>query len=442
MASSATPASRKVSACGTPVRTRIFRNCLTRVMPLNVLHISTTDNLGGSGRSAYRVHSGLKDLGVRSRMLVGSKVTNDDDVLPVATEGINLAVDRFFGRALGRLSLQYLFFPSSFRLLAHQWFKEADVVQLYNTHGNYFSHSVLPLMSRRRPVVWRLSDMWPMTGHCAYSFDCERWRTGCGNCPILSDPPELYRDTTATLWKLKRWLYSHSALTIVAPSNWIAQMASESPLLGRFAIHVIPNGLDTIVFAPVPKEEARKSLQISPCERVILFSAQSLSDRRKGGAHLEGAIRRLAESEKNLTVLMVGENGKNMEMPASVRTRVTGSIDDDQALANVYSAADVFVLPTLAENLPNGVLESMACGTPPVVFDVGGCRDAVRHMETGYLAKYADVEDLTRGIRLILNDDELRNRLSRRSREVAASEYGIELQAQRFLSLYQQLIEK
>jgi glycosyltransferase involved in cell wall biosynthesis len=409
---------------------------------LSVLHISTTDNLGGSGRSAYRVHSGLKDLGVRSRMLVGLKVTSDNDVLPVAQEGINAAADRFFGRALGRLSLQYLFFPSSFRLLAHQWFKEADVVQLYNTHGNYFAHTVLPLMSRRRPVVWRLSDMWPMTGHCAYPFDCERWRTGCGNCPILSDPPELYRDTTATLWKLKRWLYSHSALTIVAPSNWIAKMASESPLLGRFATHVIPNGLDTTVFAPVPKDEARKTLQISPCERVILFSADSLGDRRKGGAYLQAAIEGLADTAKNITLLMVGKHGTTPNMPASVRTRIVGSIDDDRALARIYSAADVFVLPTLAENLPNGALESMACGTPPVVFDVGGCRDAVRHMETGYLAKYKDVDDLTRGIRLILNDDELRNRLSKRSREVATSEYGIELQAQRFLALYQQLIQK
>jgi glycosyltransferase involved in cell wall biosynthesis len=222
----------------------------------------------------------------------------------------------------------------------------------------------------------------------------------------------------------------------------MAELAAASPLLGQFDVHLIPNGLDTTVFAPVPKHEARKSLQISPSERVILFSAQSLIDRRKGGEHIEGAIKRLVESNKNLTVLMVGENGKNMDMPASVRTRVTGSIDDDTALANVYSAADVFVLPTLAENLPNGVLESMACGTPPVVFDVGGCREAVRHMETGYLAKYADVEDLTRGIRLLLNDDELRDRLSRRSRDVAASEYGIELQAQRFLSLYQQVIQK
>jgi glycosyltransferase involved in cell wall biosynthesis len=372
-------------------------------------------------------------------MLVGRKVTGDDDVLPIATPGLSAAADQFFSRALGRLSLQYLFYPSSLRLLRHPWLAEADIVQLYNTHGNYFSHTVLPLISRRIPIVWRLSDMWAMTGHCAYSFDCERWRTGCGACPILSDPPELYRDTTATLWKIKRWVYSRSALTIVAPSKWIAQLAAESPLLGRSAIHVIPNGLDTTVFVPVPKEEARRSLQIGEDEKIVLFSAESLTDRRKGGAHLQAAISRLAETEKTITVLMTGANANQINFPASVRTIVTGRIDDDRELARIYSAADVFVLPTLAENLPNGVLESMACGTPAITFDVGGCREAVRHLETGYLAKYADSEDLAHGLGLLLNDRVLRKRMSMRSREVAISEYGIELQAKRFLSLYQDL---
>src|SRR5580765_817261 len=256
-----------------------------------VLHISTTDNLGGSGRSAYRVHTGLRRLGVQSRMVVGTKVTDDPDVRPIA--GSLAPIDRFFGRALGKLSLQYLFYPSSFWLLRHPWFREADVIQLYNTHGNYFAHTVLPLLGRHRPIVWRLSDMWPMTGHCTYSFDCERWQTGCGSCPILSDPPELYADRTAMLWRIKRWLYSHSNLSIVAPSNWIARLAEQSPLLGRFQTRVIPNGLDTDVFRPLPREEARRILQIDPAQRVILFSAQSLSDYRKGGALLRPVFEQL-----------------------------------------------------------------------------------------------------------------------------------------------------
>jgi glycosyltransferase involved in cell wall biosynthesis len=372
-------------------------------------------------------------------MLVGQKVTDDEDVDLIAGPGLR-AADRFFDRGLGRLSLQYIFYPSSFYLPRHRWFKEADVIQLYNTHGNYFSHTALPIISHRRPVVWRLSDMWPMTGHCAYSFDCERWQTGCGSCPILSDPPELYRDTTATLWRIKEWIYARSNLTIVAPSKWIADMAARSPLLHRFDVHLIPNGLDTEIFAPGPREEARRSLQIGPAERVIMFSAQLITDRRKGGHFIRAAIERLAASEGNLTVLIVGKGGEDAHLPRSVRKRVTGTIRDDRELATAYSAADVFVLPTLAENLPNGVLESMACGTPPVTFDVGGCPDAVRHMETGYLATYGDSEDLARGIKLLLTNRELRLRFGSRSREVALSEYSLDLQAKRFLSLYQEVL--
>jgi glycosyltransferase involved in cell wall biosynthesis len=374
-------------------------------------------------------------------MLVGTKVTADEDVEPIAGRRMKF-VDSLFNRVSGKLSLQYLFYPSSFYLLRHKWFRETDIVQLYNTHGNYFSHLALPALSPRHPLVWRLSDMWPMTGHCAYSFGCERWQTGCGSCPILSDRPELYRDTTALLWRIKRWAYSRSRLTIVAPSKWIANLAAQSPLLNSFAIHEIPNGLDTTLFAPQSQAASRRSLEIHPDERVVLFSAQQLSDRRKGALPMKAALARLAETEKNLTLLMVGENGHQIDLPPSLRVKMTGTINDDRRLAAVYSAADVFVLPTLAENLPNGVLESMACGTPPITFDVGGCREAVRHLETGYLANYGDPEDLACGIKLLLDDPDLRRRLSSRSRETAVQEYSLNLQAHRFLSLYSDILKQ
>src|SRR6185503_11005119 len=120
---------------------------------LSVLHISDTDKVGGSGRSAYRIHSGLRRLGVRSRMLVRDKATKDDDVQRVQSAKVR-PFDRASYHLFERLSLQYLFYPSSFLLKWHPWFKEADVLQLFNTHDNYFSHTALPLLSRHRPIVW------------------------------------------------------------------------------------------------------------------------------------------------------------------------------------------------------------------------------------------------------------------------------------------------
>ena len=158
--------------------------------PLSVVHVSTADNEGGSGRAAYRIHDGLRALGLRSRMVVGFKVTQDPDVH--LTRGrlgrhLDLRADRIqshFGR-------QFQFVPSAMRFASHPWFGEADVIQLYNLHGGYFPFRQLSVLGAKAPLVWRLSDMWPLTGHCAYSGSCERWRTGCGACPDLAttSPP-------------------------------------------------------------------------------------------------------------------------------------------------------------------------------------------------------------------------------------------------------------
>ena len=352
-------------------------------------------------------------------------------------------LDRLIGKMTDRLSLQDLFYPSSFVLPWRRWCREADLIQLYNTHGGYFSYTMLPRLSRRRPVVWRLSDMWPMTGHCAYSFDCERWKTGCGSCPILSDYPALRRDRTALLWRVKQRIYQRSFLTLVAPSRWIAHWAQQSPLLGRFPVHVIPNGLDAEVFRPIPKSSAREVLGLAANRRVVLFGAHFASERRKGGQLLIEALEHFAErAEVDLELLIMGRESHVGSFPGRFTLKRLGQIRDDQLLATVYSAADVFVLPTLADNMPNGVLESMACGTPVVSFRVGGVPEAVRHMETGYLARSMDAGDLAQGLRLLLENPDLRTAMGRRSREVVEQEYSLELQAKRLLELYHEVIER
>jgi glycosyltransferase involved in cell wall biosynthesis len=410
---------------------------------LSVVHVSTTDNAGGSGRAAYRIHSAIRRSGHRSRMLVSLRVTDDADVAPVWGTLPWRAADWLAGRVTERLSLQYLCYPSSVRLLGHPWVREADVVQLYNTHGGYFSHTILPLLSRRRPVVWRLSDMWPMTGHCAYAFECERWKTGCGACPLLADAPALRVDRTALLWRVKRWAYARSALTLVAPSRWIAGLAAASPLLSRFPVHWIPNGVDTDVFRPIPKGAARAVLGLDPGERVVLFSALETADRRKGGAVLAEALGRSGAGPRlPYRLLVVGRGAERWTGPGPAAVTAMPTVGDDRLLAAVYSAADVFVSPALAENLPNAALESLACGTPVVAFDVGGVADAVRPLETGYLAASGDPADLARGIDRLLADEALRLRLGRRGREVAEQEYGQDLQTRRFLALYEEILER
>lgn len=406
---------------------------------LSVLHLSYWDNVGGSGRAAYRVHTGLRRLGVRSRMLVAHKATDDEDVRILGGRCCG-RVERLAGRAVDHLGLQYLWYPSSLALPWTRWVREANVVQLFNIHGGYYSHLGLASLARRRAVVWRLSDMWAMTGHCGYSYECERWRTGCGACPHLDEHPALSRDTSALLWRLKARVYARTPLTIVTPSRWLAGLARQSPLLRRFAIHVIPNGLDTDVFRPIDKREARRRLGLDPDRPVIFFNAGSVRLARKGGAYLSEALMRLETSGPEPTLLVAGRDGNGWRCDRGFRTVVLGHVHDDRELAVAYSAADLFVLPTLAENIANSLLESLACGTPAVSFEVGGVPEAVRHMETGYLAAYGDAADLAKGIQSLLDDSDLRSRMSHRCREVVEQEYSLGLQARRFLDLYREVI--
>jgi glycosyltransferase involved in cell wall biosynthesis len=277
--------------------------------------------------------------------------------------------------------------------------------------------------------------MWALTGHVAYSYDCERWRDGCGSCPYLAEYPALSRDTTAALWRWKDVVYRRSRLTIVAPSRWIERLARESPLTSRFPVRRIPNGIDLARFRPVEREKARARLGLPTDGPVVLFSAPDVSDRRKGGGVLNEALEHL--HDEHFQLLVAGAN----ETPAFPRSFLPlAHLVDEEEIALSYAAADLFVLPTLAENLPNAALESVASGTPCVSFDVGGVPDVVRHLETGYLAPLGDAKALAEGVRRLLHDDELRARLSRRCREVAEQDFGSELEASRFAELYQELV--
>jgi glycosyltransferase involved in cell wall biosynthesis len=400
---------------------------------MQILHISESDAAGGAGRAAYKLHRGLNSLGHVSRMLVGRKVTRDADIRPLKRNSFWRGLDRVTGGVLDRLSLQYVLYPSSFGVLKDPWFSEADVVQLHNLHGSYFSFTALPALSRRRPVVWQLHDQWSMTGHIAYSLDCDRWQEGCGSCPYLGEYPRLGRDTTALLWRLKDETYARSKLSLVVPSRWLADLVARSPLLARFPMHYIPTGIDTDVFRPASREEARRRFGLPADRPIVFFAAAHLNERRKGLHLLVEALRALDDPP----LLMVAGNGS---VGGGIESRSLGTISDESVLADAYRAADVFAVPTLADVLTQTAPEAVACGTPCVSFDRGGVVDVVRHMETGYRARFGDVADFACGLSALLTDSTLLDRLRRQCREVAEQEFAVSVQVRRYASLYEELV--
>lgn len=407
---------------------------------MHILHFSTADNEGGSARSAYRIHTALRSRGHSSHMLVGKKVTDDADVELIAGNALGRYLDIFIDRYNRSRGQQYFSVPSSRRLLAHPWLQQADIIQLYNTHGGYFSHMLLPELSRRAPLVWRLSDMWPMTAHAAYSYGCECYKKGPEVCVCALDSyPGIGRDTKKMLWEAKERVYAQlKNLTIVAPSSFLEKAARESKLLGKFPVVRIPNGIDTRVFSPQNKAEARAALGIPHDVRVVLFSAHGLDNNpRKGSEELKKMLNALGP-QKNILLVLVGEGGESFRVPFPVR--LCGYIADRVQLANIYSAADILLLPSMAENLPNNLLEAMACGLPAVAFDTGGIGDAVKHMETGYLARSGDQEDFVKGLQLMMEKDTLRDAAGRAARTLMEKEFSQEKEIERFEALYEKLL--
>jgi glycosyltransferase involved in cell wall biosynthesis len=280
--------------------------------------------------------------------------------------------------------------------------------------------------------VWQLHDQWGLTGHVAYSLDCERWRHGCGMCPYLGEYPRLRHDRTALLYRLKDRVYESSRLNLVVPSRWMADIVAASPLLNRFPVHYIPTGIDIDVFKPGARDDARRRLGLPLDRRIIFFAAANINERRKGLHLLAQALRRLDDPP----LLLVAGNGT---VSRGIETRYLGAVLDEEILADAYRAADVFAVPTLADVLTQTAPESIACGTPCVSFDRGGVIDVVRHLETGYQAKFGDVDDLARGLTTLLGDSELLARLSHRCREVAETEFAVQQQVERYASLYEEL---
>lgn len=405
--------------------------------PLKVLHINQSDIAGGAAIAGYRLHQGLLAQGIDSRLLVGKPQTKSNRVARIPRK---LAIEGKIASITQPLGLNYLQYVGSFDIPKHEFYQQADILNFHNLHSGTFNYLALSYLTRDKPAVFTLHDMWSFTGHCAYSYDCNRWQIGCGKCPYPKNYPAVSRDNTYLEWHLKNWIYNHSQLTIVVPSQWLVQQARQS-LLNRFTIHHIPYGIDIEIYHPKNREQCRSFLDISANKKVLMFVAESLSDSRKGGTFLRQAIGNLPESLKAETILLtIGHGGEGIAGEVGMETVDLGYLSNDRLKTMAYSAADLFILPTRADNLPLVLQESMACGTPMVSFKVGGVPDLVRPGITGYLAEPENDRDLCQGIIQLLEERNLRERMGENCRKIAIEEYSLELQAKRYLELYRQLL--
>ncbi|AFY72026.1 glycosyl transferase group 1 (plasmid) [Thalassoporum mexicanum PCC 7367] len=407
---------------------------------MNVLHINQSDLVGGASIAGYRLHQGLLGQGVESRLIAGGKISGSEQVTTIPARDYRR--EKLLNRLTSQLSLHYLHISGTFKIQDHSFYQAANVLNLHNLHGDYFNYLALPSLTEHKPAVWTLHDMWSFTGHCSYSYDCDRWKTGCGQCPYPETYPAITKDISGWEWKLKNWLYGRSQLAIVAPSKWLYEQAQQSMFSQSAKIHHIPYGLDTDLYRPIDKAMCREVLGIPAAKKVLMFSAQSLNNRRKGADLLIQALAQLPEPLKaEIVLLTLGKLGANLFQQTKIETLALGYLDSDRIKAIAYGAADLFILPTRADNLPLVLQESMACGTPMVSFAVGGVPDLVRPGITGELARPEDASHLSEQIAKLLEDDQLRQQMGENCRSIAVAEYALAVQAKAYMKVYDRLLK-
>jgi glycosyltransferase involved in cell wall biosynthesis len=415
------------------------------MVSLNVLHINTWGGIGGAFIASDRLHRSLLKANINSVYAYGRALNGSDsdlkghNVYHALGQRANLA-EITITKAFRKVGLNDITRLSTFKLSKKQFFQTASVLNFHNLHSDYFSYLALPALTAAKPSVWTLHDMWGLTGHCAYSYDCSRWQSGCGQCPALAEEPAVQRDATRLEWKLKNWVYHRSRLKIVTLSHWMTKQVRQG-LLKQFDIHHIPNGIDTQLYQPLDPQQCRTILGIPPGKRVLMFGAQSLTNARKGGDLLLEALRELPSSLKAETVLLTLGTGADQQLKTlGMETIPLGYVSSDRLKAMAYSAADLFVFPSRADNLPLVLQESMACGTPMVSFRVGGIPDLVRPGITGLLAEPGDAHNLREKLIQLLEAPNQREEMRKYCREITLQEYSSELQCKRYIALYQQLL--
>lgn len=414
---------------------------------VKVVHLSHTDGGAGAGRAAYRIHAALRELGVDSRMLVSQKRTADPTVEAMSGEGVGRfavrCVEYLEARTGSRLARErsIFFSPGQFALYhpkRSSAVRDADVVALYWINGAF----ILPqwLSEIRKPLVWRLSDVWPFTGGCHYPGGCNGFERACGKCPQLRQPAAT--DSSNRLWLRKQKAWQMLNLTIAAPSRWMAGLARRSSLFAGCRVEVIPTGVDLDRYRPGDRQAARARWGLPKDRLIILFGAMSPEDDpRKGYRELRDALKIVASSSLASRVLAV-VFGNEAPLPEDVPVPAIslGRLQGDEDLVAAYNCADVVVVPSLEDNLPNVALEAIACGAPVVAFDVCGMPDIVRDGWNGRLANGGDSVGLGHALVEMLQASDSLMTMRSNARNHAEEKFSLSRQARSYLRLYESIL--
>jgi glycosyltransferase involved in cell wall biosynthesis len=403
---------------------------------MRVIILSDTETMGGAAIATSRLASALTMEGVEVIRIVGSADGNEHPwtTIPIQMLSLEQMVLAVTARISQQVAANLKTLILSRRLNKLLGSIRPDIINVHNLHGADWGIGLIYACSRHAPVAWTLHDMWSFTGRCTYTSGCHQYMKGCnGSCPTSTEYPVLAPNLITKAWRQRRDLMSNlSNLVAVTPSGWLSREARTGFWAGH-KVEVIPYGLPLDIYTPLSTHVAREALGIDSHGRVLMTAASNLSEERKGMSYLRKALQRLSYGP--VTLLTLGKGTLNFEQQG-VHLHQLGYIAHERTKVLAYSAADLFVHPALLDNLPNTVMEALACGTPVVGFPVGGVVEMVSPGSTGWLADGVSSQALAEILDKALNDSDRGLSLRESCRAKAEAEYDLSIQAKRYKELF------
>lgn len=422
---------------------------------MKIAIVNKSDTQGGAAVAAMRLHNSLLANDVDTKVLVAEKQTAFPDVIQADWSQIarykafmRFATERlFFLPNEKNKNLRFAFSPANIGMEIHEHplIQRSDIVHLHWFNQGFLSLKTLDkLLQLDKPIIWTLHDMWAFTGGCHYSGECTNYLRSCGQCHLLRKPVE--QDLSQKLFEKKQQIFARAKnLHFVACSNWLKQEALQSTLLKGFHIEHIPNPIHTGVFAPQDKRRTREKLGLDPDKPVLLFGAANIFEQRKGIKYLLQALKIIKQQgnykENELSVILFGKAEQSLTENVGFTIHNFQYIDSLEKIIDLYNASDVFIIPSLQDNLPNTLMEALSCGTPAVGFDTGGVAEMIDHQQNGYLAKTKNADDLASGILWVLQNN-TDNTLGKAARRKVEKQYSYDVVAPQFMELYQSVANK
>jgi len=408
--------------------------------------LNTSEYIGGAAIACKRLFYALTKINLDVDLLVQEKKSNEEQVFNTNNNKLSKYINLIY-LSLEKLHFYFYEKNKSFRFafstaffgkkINLKTFSKTDIIHLHWFNLSFLSLKRFEKITKlNKPIVWTLHDMWAFTGGCHYNEDCENYEQNCGNCKYLKKPNP--NDLSNKIHKIKKQIYKQQNITFVTCSQWLATEAQKSSLLKNQKIINIPNPIDTNIYKPLDKNICKQKINFSKDKFTILFGAASLTDQRKGLNYFIEALNILNNKSEfyktKIEIALFGKTNKELENLIPFTTQNLGYLSETDFIIKVYSASDLFITTSLQDNLPNMVMESLACGTPVIAFKIGGIPEMIEHQKNGYLANYKSAEDIAKGIEWILKQDQ--KIISQNAREKILNNFTEPIIARKYQKLY------